>query len=64
MGVFHALYTMKLSDRYEKVLKEMYWNDAYLILGLEDKYVGNYNNNATQISSFAMHVGMVDMHSL
>ena len=40
----------------------MCWNDAYLILGLEDQWVGTLHNNLTHISSVAMHVGMVDMH--
>ena len=60
--VFHALYTVKLSDKYEKLLKEMCWNDAYLIIGLEDQHVENWHNNATQIYSVVMHAGMVDMH--
>ena len=42
----------------------MCWNDAYLILGLEDQNVGNFKNNTTHTSSVAMHVGMVDMHKL
>ena len=32
--VFHALYIVQLSDKYENLSKEMCWNDAYLILGL------------------------------
>ena len=64
VGVFHALYTVKLSDKYKNILKEMRWNDAYLILGLKDKYMGNYNINATHISIVAIHVGVVDMHTL
>ena len=64
MGVFRALYTVQLSDKYENALKEMCWNDAYLVLGLEYQYVGNYNNNATQISSVVMHVGVVDIHTV
>ena len=64
MGVFHALYTVKISDRYENALKDMRWNDTYLVFGMEDQYVGNYNNNAKHISSVVMHVGMVDMHTL
>ena len=63
VGIFHALYNLQLSDKYEKLLKEVRWNDAYLILGLEHQYVGNYHNNATHISSVVMHVGMVDMHT-
>ena len=39
--VFYALYTVQLSDKYENILKEMNWNYAYLILGLEDQYMGN-----------------------
>ena len=42
----------------------MCWNYAHLIIVLEDEYVGNYNRNATKIPSMAMHVGMVDMHTL
>ena len=42
----------------------MCWNDAYMILGLEDHYVGNLQNNATHISSVSIHVGMVDRHTL
>ena len=34
VGVLHALYTVKLSDKYENVLKDVHWNNAYLILGL------------------------------
>ena len=36
--VFHALYTVQIRDKYENVLKEMSWNDAYLVLGLEDHF--------------------------
>ena len=54
---------MQFSDKYENVFKKIHWNDDYLILGLEDKYVGNYNINATHIYSAAMHVGMVDMNT-
>ena len=39
-------------------------NDVDLILGLEDKYMGNWNNIVTQISSVAMQIGMVEMHRL
>ena len=42
----------------------MRWNDAYMILGMEDQYVGKYNNNATHISIVLIHVGMVDMYTL
>ena len=49
MGVLHALYNVQLSDKYENKLKDMRWNNAYLILGLEDQYVGNYNNNKIHI---------------
>ena len=55
---------MELSDKYENVLNEMRQNDAYLIIGMEDQYMGNYNKNATHISSVEMHVGIVDMHIL
>ena len=41
VGVFHALYTVQLSDKYENLLKEMRWNDAYLILDLEYQYMVN-----------------------
>ena len=40
----------------------MYVNDAYMILGLVDQYVGDWHNNTTQISSVVMHDVMVDMH--
>ena len=42
----------------------MCWNYAYLILGLEDKCVGNLYNNVTHIYSVATNVGMVDMNTL
>ena len=42
----------------------MCWNDAYLIIALEDQYVRYLHNNATQISSVEMHGGMVDTHTL
>ena len=64
MVVFQTMYTVKLSDKYENVLNEICWYDAYLIIGLEDKYVRNYNNNSTHISSVEIHVGVVDMHTL
>ena len=64
MGVFRELCTVRLSDNYEKILKEICWNDAYLILGSEDQYVGNWHNNATHIFIVAMHVWMADMHTL
>ena len=32
--VFHVLHTVQLSDKYENLLKEICWNDAYMILGL------------------------------
>ena len=64
VGVFHALQTAKLSDKYEKAMKKMCWNDASLIIGLEDKYVGNQNNTATHILIVAMNVGMADMHTV
>ena len=64
VGVFHTLYTFQSSDNYENILKEMRWNNAYIILGLEDLYVGNYNNKEKHISSVAMHVGMLDIHTL
>ena len=64
MGIFHALYNVQLSDKYENVLKDMCWNDDYLILSLEVQYMGNYNNNVTRISSVETYVWMVDMHTL
>ena len=54
---------MPLSGKYEKILKGMCWNDAYLILGLEDHCVGNWHKNSTHFSSVAMHIGMVDMQT-
>ena len=41
MDVLHALYIVQLSDEYENLLKDICWNDADLILGLEDQYMGN-----------------------
>ena len=41
----------------------MCWNGDYLIIGVEDQYVVNCCNNTTQISSVAIHVVMVDMHT-
>ena len=41
VGVFDALSTVQLSEKYENVLKYMCWNDTYMILGLEDQRVGN-----------------------
>ena len=41
VGVFHEIYIIQLSGRYENVLKEMRRNNDYLILGLEAQYVGN-----------------------
>ena len=55
---------MQSSDNYENVLKEMCWNYAYLIVGLEDQYVVNFNNSSTHISSVEIPVGMVGMHKL
>ena len=46
---FHALYNVQLSDKYENLLKGGCWNYAYIILGQEDQYVGNWYNNATHI---------------
>ena len=54
---------MKLSDKYEDLLKEMCWNKAYLILGLEDQYVGNWHKKSTHISGVEMNVGVVDIHT-
>ena len=55
---------MQIGDKCENVLKEMSWNGAYLVIGLEDQYVENQNNNATHISSVEIHVGVVYMHTL
>ena len=63
MGVFRELYTIKLSGKYENSFRDMRLNDDYLIIGLEEQYMANQKNNATKISSVAMHVGMVDMHT-
>ena len=54
---------MQLSDKDEIVLKEMCWDDAYLIIGMEYSYVGNYNNNTTHIYIVSVHVGMVDINT-
>ena len=62
VDVFHALYNVQLSDKYENILKDMFCNYDYLIVGLEDQCVGNDDNNTTQISSVKMNVGMVDIH--
>ena len=35
-----------------------------MVIGLEDQYRGNSNNNKTHISIVEMHVEMVDMHIL
>ena len=55
---------MQLSDKYENVLNEMCCNDAYLVIGMEDQYMGNFHNTATHIFCVEMYVGMVDMHTL
>ena len=55
---------MQLGNKYENILKNMCWNDAYLIRCLEDQYMENWHNNTTQIYGVAMHVGMVDKHTL
>ena len=54
---------MQLSDKYLNVLKEIGWNDAYLILGQEYQYEGYLQNKTTHISSMAMNVGIVDMNT-
>ena len=41
MGVFRALYNVQLGDKNENLFKEMCFNDSYLILCLENQYVGN-----------------------
>ena len=64
VGVFYELYNVPFSDKYESILKDMCCNDYYMIIGMEDQYVGNWHNNSTHISSVAMHVGMVDIHKL
>ena len=63
VGIFHTLYTVQLSDKYENVLKEMRWNYSYLTLVTEDQYVVNYNKNSTHIYSVEMNVGMLNMHT-
>ena len=42
VGLLHAMYNVQLSDKYENILKGMCWNCIYLIVGLEDQYVGNW----------------------
>ena len=37
---------------------------AYLTLDLRDQFVDIVNNNAANISSVAVHVGVVDMYKL
>ena len=64
MGVFHELYNVQLSDKSENVLKEMCWDDYYMIIGLEDRYMVNWYNNATHISILEIHIGVVYMHTL
>ena len=64
MGFFHSLYNAQLSDKYENLLKDKWFNDDYPILGQEYQYVGDWHNNTIHISSVAIHVGMVDMHTL
>ena len=61
--VFRALYNTQLSDKYAKLLKEIFCNYANMILGLEYQYMGNFHNNATQIYSASMHFGLVDMNT-
>ena len=63
VGVFHALYKVQLHDKYQNLLKEMCCNDVHLILVLEYIYIVNYKNNATQIFSVAVNVGMVNIHT-
>ena len=58
------MYTVQISDKDENLLKEMIWNNDYLILGLEGQYMGIKKNNTTHISSVEIHAGMVDMHTL
>ena len=36
LGTLHTLYNVQLSYKYENVLKDMSWNDAYQIIGMED----------------------------
>ena len=40
MGILNSFYKVKLSDKYEKALKDMSRNNEYLILGLEDHHFG------------------------
>ena len=55
---------VQFSDKFENLLKEMWWNNAYLVLGLDDQFMGKFHNSAKQISSEEMHIGMVDIHGL
>ena len=64
VGIFYEIYNVQISDKYENVLKDMCWNDAYLILGLKDQYLIYRHNKATQTFSVAIHVGLIDMHTL
>ena len=64
MSIFYSLYIVQLSDKYENSSKEMCFNAAYMILGQEYQYIVNWNNNATQISSVEIDVGILDMHTL
>ena len=41
----------------------MFWSGAYMIIGLGDQYVENYHNKETYISSVAMYVGILYMHT-
>ena len=62
--VLHALYNVQLSGKHEKLLQEICWNYAYLVIDFGYQYVGNFHNKAKHISSVVMHVGMDDMHTL
>ena len=42
----------------------MCFNDACMILGLRDQYVGDRHKNTTHIYSVKVHDVMVDMHTL
>ena len=63
VGIFHEMYNMQLSDKYENILRYMCLNYDCLIIGMEDQYLGNWNNNETHILSVEMHVGIMDMHT-
>ena len=63
MDIFHAIYNVPLSNKHENILQDMCWSDVYLIIDLGDKWLDNYKNSVTEISSVAMCIGMVDRHT-